>query len=92
MLKTNRRTGKPRISSNSNAWSEWITANNSTTSRTGVIAGMTIRSIVFWVLAPEMRAASSRVESMVRKAGVSSITWTAIAPLARWAQTMPQKE
>ena len=42
--------------------------------------------------APDTRDASSSVASMLRNAGVKSITSTAIVEVVRCAQTMPQNE
>ena len=54
--------------------------------------GRTTRRSVSSVLAPEVCAASSRVASMLRNAGVSSITFSGIVPVTRWTQTMPHHE
>ena len=54
--------------------------------------GRKIRTAVQNVLAPNTRAASSKVEFMLRKTGVSSITLRARELPTRCTQTMTQNE
>ena len=92
VLNTKKRKGRPSTCSTSKVWSETMVPSSSTDRMTGAITGTVIRSTVRSVPAPATREASSNEAFMLRKAGVSRMTFTVSEPVMTWTQTIPQNE
>ena len=84
--------GVPRICSVSNDWKMRTMLSMNTTERAGTITGSVTRIMVRTFEAPDTLAASSMLRSMLRKAGVRSMTFWEMALAIRCAQMIPGTE